>query len=268
MLGRRYRTGEEAVAPARLRARLRAMLVTALMGVLVVVLGMTPAGFVPVPTPAGAATTMHIPVILAALVQGPVAGAVTGLLFGAFSFWRALVAAGNPVARMMFSDPLVAFGPRILIGVVAYLAFRASSSRAGRWIVALGVAAAVGDGVYRITSRIPTSVEAPYPGVTLPGLLLSLAAAGLAGWAALGWLASRDVGPALGALAGSLTNTVGVLGLSVWRAYLPWQVALGIGILHGLPEALVATVLTVAVYRGLQRAGVVPRPSATPPEPR
>ncbi|MBE3598430.1 MAG: ECF transporter S component [Limnochordaceae bacterium] len=87
------------------------MLVTALMSALVVALGLTPAGFVPVPTPAGAATTIHIPVILAALAEGPAAGAVTGLLFGAFSFWRAITAAPNPIARMMFSDPLVAFGP-------------------------------------------------------------------------------------------------------------------------------------------------------------
>lgn len=238
------------------------MLITALMGAMVVALGLTPAGFVPVPTPAGSATTIHIPVILAALAQGPAAGAVTGFLFGAFSFWRALTQPSNPIARMMFSDPLVAFGPRILIGVVAYAAFQAAGRRAGRWVVALGVAAAVGDGAYRMTSHIPTSVQSPYPGVTAAGLAIPLAAAALAGGVTLRWLAGRDVGAALAALAGSLTNTVGVLGLSVWRGYLPWQVALGIGVLHGLPEALVAMVLTVAVYRGLQRAGVVERPPA------
>ncbi|MEW6046019.1 MAG: ECF transporter S component [Bacillota bacterium] len=245
-------------------SRIRTLLVTALMSALVAVLGLTPAGFVPVPTPAGAATTLHIPVILAALAEGPAAGATTGFLFGAFSFWRALTQAPNPIARMMFSDPLVAFGPRILIGLVAYAAFRAAGGRAGRWAVALLVAAALGDATYRLTSRVPTSVQAPYPGVTPVGLAAALAVAAATAWLALRLLGRQDVGPALAALLGSLTNTVGVLGLATWRAYLPWQVSLGIAVLHGLPEAFVATVLTVAVYRALRRAGLVRMAPAWP----
>lgn len=237
------------------------MLVTALMSALVVALGLTPAGFVPVPTPAGAATTIHIPVILAALAEGPAAGAVTGLLFGAFSFWRAITAAPNPIARMMFSDPLVAFGPRILIGIVAYLALRAAASRGGRWAVAFLVATVLADATYRLTSQRQTSVSDPYPVVTPAGLVAVLAVAALTVWLTLRLLRSRDVGPALAALLGSLTNTVGVLGLATWRGYLPWQVSLGIGAVQGLPEAFVAMILTVAVYRALRRAGLVRAPA-------
>lgn len=253
--------GSVAQYPSAAHARLRTMLVIALLSALIVVLGLTPAGFVPVPTPAGSATTIHIPVIIAALVEGPVAGAVTGLLFGAFSFWRALTAAPNPIARLMFSDPLIAFGPRLLIGVVAYLSLRASANRGGRWVVALLVAAALGDATYRLAGGFETSVQSPYPGVTWMGLAAALVVAGAAAWAALKLLRHREVGPALAALLGSLTNTAGVLGLATWKAYLPWQVSLGIGVVQGLPEALVAMVLTMAVHGALQRAGFV-RPPA------
>ncbi|MBX5465062.1 MAG: ECF transporter S component [Clostridia bacterium] len=242
---------------AERRSRTRSMVVTALMGALVVVLGMTPLGFIPVPTPAGSATTIHIPVILAALAEGPLAGAVAGFLFGTFSYWQALTHAANPVARVMFSDPLVAFVPRILIGLVAWAAFRAARHRAGRAAVAALVALALGDATYRLAGGLPTSVRSPYPGVTPAGLVASLAVAAASAWLVLRWLRQRDVGPALAALAGSLTNTVGVLGLVTLRGYLPWQLSLGIAVVQGLPEALVAMVLTVAVYRGLRRSGLV-----------
>ena len=42
-----------------------------LLVALTVILGTTGIGFLPVPTPAGAATLMHIPVILAGLVSTP-----------------------------------------------------------------------------------------------------------------------------------------------------------------------------------------------------
>lgn len=246
-----------AAVQARPRLLARTITVTALMAGLVVVLGLTPAGFVPVPTPAGAATTIHIPVILAALAEGPVAGLITGLLFGMFSFWRALTGAANPVARMMFSDPLVAFLPRLLIGVVAWAALLAARRPAGRWMVATLAAAAAADTTYRLTLGMPTSVQSPYPGATAEAVVAALGLGLLVGWMVLRWLGRRDVGPALAALLGSLTNTVGVLGLATWRGYLPWQASLGIGVVQGLPEAVVATLLAVPVYRALQQAGMV-----------
>ena len=39
-------------------------------------------GFIPVPTPAGSATTMHIPTILAGVFEGPAAGAGRCYLWG------------------------------------------------------------------------------------------------------------------------------------------------------------------------------------------
>ena len=67
---------------------LRKMVIIALLGAISVVLGMTPIGFIPVgPT---RATIMHIPVIIGAIMEGPIVGAFVGLIFGLFSIYQAL----------------------------------------------------------------------------------------------------------------------------------------------------------------------------------
>lgn len=59
-------------------------LLAMLCGVLLV-MGMTGIGFIPLPVIK--ATTMHIPVILGAILLGPKAGAVLGAVFGLCSIW-------------------------------------------------------------------------------------------------------------------------------------------------------------------------------------
>ncbi len=59
-------------------------LLAMLCGVLLV-MGMTGIGFIPLPVIK--ATTMHIPVILGAVLLGPKAGTVLGALFGVCSIW-------------------------------------------------------------------------------------------------------------------------------------------------------------------------------------
>ncbi|MEN3203206.1 MAG: ECF transporter S component [Atribacterota bacterium] len=94
----------------------RDITVSALLAASAIVLGATGLGFVPVPTPAGRATIMHIPTILAGILEGPFVGGVVGLIFGLYSFFTTAV----PFLR----DPIIAIVPRILIGVVAALTFR------------------------------------------------------------------------------------------------------------------------------------------------
>lgn len=183
-----------------MRLRTRQLAIAGLLGALVVVLGLTPLGFVPVPTPAGNATTVHIPVILAGVLEGPIVGGVVGLFFGLFSFIRNAMAPTNPVAAVMFADPLVAFVPRIAIGLVAA-------------------------GVYRLVRRLLGRR-------TGAGAIAAGTAAALA----------------------TATNTAGVLGLSVLRGYLPAAAAYTVGAVQGLPECVVAAVLTTLVERGVRRA--------------
>ena len=55
------------------------------------------------------------------------------------------------------------------------------------------------------------------------------------------------------AVVGTLTNTVLVLALAVLRGYMPGGVALTVGVTHGLPEAIVAAIITVAVVAAWKR---------------
>lgn len=69
---------------------------------------------IPVPNVTGSATVNHIPTILGSVLEGPVVGGITGLLFGLLSMASGIVP---------FTDPLVSVLPRILIGITPWLAF-------------------------------------------------------------------------------------------------------------------------------------------------
>ena len=78
-------------------------------------------GYIPIPPLT--ITTMHIPVIVAALLEGPFVGGFVGLIFGLSSMYTAAtIFAGWPTS-FPFLNPLVSVLPRILIGVLSYLAF-------------------------------------------------------------------------------------------------------------------------------------------------
>jgi len=244
------------------RLQARDLTVVGALGALSAVMGLVPGiGFIPAPTPAGAATTMHLPAILAGIVRGPAAGALVGAVFGFFSFSRATLP--------FFKDPLIAFGPRILIGVLAAYAFAALSRRAARGVACLACGAAV----YAVLGPGAIAFEAAFrAGKVQPSWLVSLyhavasataphplaAVLGGLGVAGLAYLLLRgEHAPvAAAAVVGTLTNTVGVLGLIVLRfpQLMPPGAAVVVGATHGLPEALLAVVVTVPVYRALRAA--------------
>ncbi|MCK5768367.1 MAG: ECF transporter S component, partial [Candidatus Atribacteria bacterium] len=49
----------------------RQMAISGMLGAIAILLGITRLGFIPVPTPAGNATIMHIPAILGGIIEGP-----------------------------------------------------------------------------------------------------------------------------------------------------------------------------------------------------
>ena len=98
-----------------------------LCGVLLV-MGMTGIGFIPLPVIK--ATTMHIPVILGAVLLGPSAGCVLGGLFGMCSIWANTTTPGLlsfAFSPFMTTEGLpgvakslwIALGCRILFGLIA-----------------------------------------------------------------------------------------------------------------------------------------------------
>jgi uncharacterized membrane protein len=98
--------------------------VAGVFGALAIVLAFTPLGLIPVPNPTSAATSLHLPAIIAGILSGPLVGGMVGLVL-AISSWYLYSASfmtfagGNLLVAL-----LAAFLPRILIGVFAYYAYR------------------------------------------------------------------------------------------------------------------------------------------------
>lgn len=180
--------------------RTRKIVVTAVLGAITVLLGLTHWGFIPW-FGGISLTIMHVPVIIGAILEGPLVGAGIGLIFGLFSLLQAAIAPTG-VLDPLFTNPLLSVLPRLFIGPVAWLVWT-----------------------------------------------------GLKKWPVVGLIASG--------IAGSLTNTVLVLGvLGLFFGKLPlvtqtfgdnlWKALLGIATVSGLPEAGVSaliTLLVVAAYR-------------------
>jgi uncharacterized membrane protein len=173
--------------------RIRKIVITGVMGAISIFLGITHWGFIPW-FGGISLTIMHIPVIIGAVLEGPVVGLLIGLIFGLFSMIQAAVAPNGP-ADVWFTNPLLSVLPRLFIGPAAWLVWTALK----RW---------------------------PVPGLIAAGL------------------------------AGSLTNTVLVLGMIGVLGFLPW-VALGpIVLANGLPEAGVSAVIVLMVVAAWKRIEV------------
>ena len=113
--------------------RTRKIVIAGVLTAISSLLGITQLGFIPVPTPAGSATIMHIPAILAGILEGPIVGGIVGLAFGVFS----MISPAVPV-----KDPLVIVLPRIFIGITAWLVYM--PLRRVNEVLALVVSAIVG----------------------------------------------------------------------------------------------------------------------------
>lgn len=122
-----------------------------LCGVLLV-MGATGIGFIPLPVIK--ATTMHIPVILGAILLGPGAGAVLGGVFGLCSIWANTTSPGLlsfAFSPFMTTEGLpgvlkslwIALGCRILLGVIAGWLWKLLKKILKQDYVALPVTAAV-----------------------------------------------------------------------------------------------------------------------------
>lgn len=170
---------------------IRKIVITGVMGAISIFLGASHLGFIP--WLAGAALTiMHVPVIIGAVLEGPLVGLLIGLIFGAFSLLQAAIAPTGP-ADVWFTNPLVSIVPRLFIGPMAWLAYR-----------------------------------------------------GLKG-------ANEALSLAISGVVGSLTNTILVLGVLGLYRFLPWALIGTIAVTNGLPEAVVAAIITLAVVAAWKR---------------
>ncbi len=246
----------------------RRVVVAGVLSGVAIFLGYTRLGFIPVPSPAGNATIMHIPAIIGGILEGWGVGAIIGALFGVFSFLQS--------TTPMFKDPIVAILPRIFIGITAALVYRwlRGINRTGGYLVAALILVLVGVFAYSAVTFVPQNLvfnfggtDAAKPWISLTGqtalvlyqviggmmILLGVALAGLfAFYARNNKMEIMAIGAA--AVVGTLTNTVLVLSMAVLRGYIPGPAAVTIGITNGIPEIIVAVIVTVAVvtaWKGL-----------------
>ncbi len=103
--------------------RTRKLVITGVMGAIAILLGVTRWGFIPW-FGGVSLTIMHVPVIIGAVLEGPLVGIGVGLIFGIFSMIQAAVAPNSP-ADTWFTNPLLAVLPRLVIGPMAYIVWKA-----------------------------------------------------------------------------------------------------------------------------------------------
>lgn len=211
-----------------------------LFGGIILLLGFSYLGYIPLPTPAGAATIMHIPVIIAGLLLGAKFGAIAGTLFGLSTLYYFI----------NIAPPWVLFPARPFIGVVPPL-------------------------VYYSLSRLLSKKEKDY--VRWFSLIISLVLLaitlrlcyinlGMNIWFILicillvvviiFWIKNSDpriVSLAIASFLGSLTNTIGTLGLAVIFKVFTLPIAVSVTVMQGIPEAILAVVICTPVVIAVER---------------
>ena len=178
-------------------SKTRRLVLIGALGGISIFLGISGLGLIRLPI--FSLTIMHVPVIIGALLEGPIVGIAVGLIFGLFSMYQNITAPG--LTSFIFWNPIVALIPRMLIGIVAYYSFKLLKSK----------------------------------------------------------IKSTGVCAGFAAILGTLTNTIGVLGLT-YILYLDRYAQareisreavagtlLTVGLTNGVPEAIVSALITIPI---------------------
>lgn len=236
----------------------RKLVTAAMLGAITIVLSLTPLGLIPLGFIN--ATTMHIPVIIGAIAEGPVVGALVGLIFGVSSLLNALLRNPSPVS-FVFYNPLISVLPRVLIGVTSYYAYKACQNIGDKKLKNLSkvlwIAISIGL-IYLLYKNITEGKS--LLNIIFVIILLAL----VIGLFTYSRKSKKDFPIAIGAFVGSMTNTILVLG-GIYLIYaesyvktlgLPMDSArsaiLGVTITSGIPEAILSVILSTAVIKALK----------------
>lgn len=135
----------------------RKLVMLSLFIAIIIVLDLTGIAFIR--TPLGfSITTLHIPVILAGIILGPLYGGIVGGAFGTISMLEATfrgaatdllfspVASGNPLGSIF-----ICYIPRILLGVIAGVLFNAILKFSKKDLISAGISAAISTAMHSTT---------------------------------------------------------------------------------------------------------------------
>ncbi len=117
--------------------RVRKSVIAGALGAISALLGWTHWGFIPWFSGASL-TIMHVPAIIGAVLEGPVVGCAIGLIFGLFSMLQSAIAPTGPT-DVWFTNPLLAVIPRLAIGPLAWLVWRALARWPAPGLIAAGI---------------------------------------------------------------------------------------------------------------------------------
>jgi len=118
----------------------RKMVVIAMLSGICLFLGLTGLGFIPLPL--FKLTILHLPVIIGAIIEGPVVGGSIGLIFGLFSIYQNITAP-TPMSPF-FYNPLVSVLPRVLIGILSYYIYKLIRNKLKNVKLSITIAAVCG----------------------------------------------------------------------------------------------------------------------------
>ena len=237
----------------------RKLAIIGVLGAISAVLGMTPLGFIPVgPT---RATIMHIPVIIGAIMEGPIVGGLVGLIFGLFSIFQAVT---NPTpVSFVFYNPLVSVLPRVLIGIFTFYSYdflRRIGMKKTKWLLYILWISIIAYLSYGIYGNIANSEGIWFLFMNIGLLILTAILACFTVYKLK--IASLDL--ILSTIVGTLTNTIGVLTM-IYIFYgerfvetlgqdvlLARKIIVGIGITNGIPEAIIAIIIVTSVITAIR----------------
>lgn len=233
-----------------------------LIGVLSAVtmmLGLTPLGFIPIgPT---YATIMHIPVIIGAIMGGPIVGSFVGLMFGLSSIFYAIMKPN--VVSFVFLNPLVSVLPRILIGLtVAYLYQWLSKVSKTKLKIVMQIAW-YGIAVYLVMGIFAGIKQYQIYSIAINSTLLVIDM--IAIYFTFKRASNSNFDLFITSVVGTLTNTILVLG-AIYFLYgtvfvekiggdveAVGKVLFTLGVANCVPETVVAVIITTAVVSVLKK---------------
>lgn len=241
------------------KLNIRKLAIIGVLGAISVILGSTPIGFIPIgPT---RATIMHIPVIIGAIMEGPIVGAFIGLIFGLFSIFQALTA---PTAvSFAFINPLVSVLPRILIGIVSFYVYDGLRKLGNRKTIGLFYVIIIGIISYLSYITYSNIILQESVWLILLNIILIILTLAIA-YLTHTKFKDKALDVIVATIFGSLTNTLGVL-FMIYILYAERfvegmggnvstarKVIFGIGITNGIPEAIIAIIIVTSVVVGLK----------------
>ncbi len=222
----------------------RQIVVAGALSAISIILGVTKLGFIPFVL-GTSITILQVPVIIGAILEGPLVGTIIGVIFGVFSLIWAYIGPNGP-GDVYFQNALISIVPRLFIGLFAYLVYKAVRKINIPWILFLsGIGLGLGAVFCYQVGKVNIPAALLSGGVIL-GTVPALAYSSLK-------QETEVTAIAYAAIAGALTNTILVLGMMglVGRLGLvpviPWNALLVLGLTNGIPEAIGAVLVTIAV---------------------